>query len=94
MVVSLAVDVLAILAGFLGMTWLLLLGLRDGTSEPAGHLADVALGDVPQLTLSTGDQGAFILMPDHVTTHAEMVAWMTQELPKLTAGITAKPHGG
>ena len=27
----------------------------------------------------------FLLMPDHLKTHDEMVAWMTRELPKLTA---------
>jgi hypothetical protein len=27
----------------------------------------------------------FIVMPDHLKTHDEMVAWMTRELPKLTA---------
>ena len=28
-----------------------------------------------------------ILMPDHLKTRAEMVAWMTRELPKLTLEI-------
>ncbi len=32
-------------------------------------------------------KSTFILMPDHLKTHAEMVAWMTRELPKLTAQI-------
>ena len=27
----------------------------------------------------------FIVMPDHLKTHAEMVSWLTAELPKLTA---------
>ena len=29
----------------------------------------------------------FIQMPDHLKTHDEMVAWMTRELPKLTAEL-------
>jgi hypothetical protein len=29
----------------------------------------------------------FIVMPDHLKTRDEMVAWMTRELPKLTAEI-------
>lgn len=29
--------------------------------------------------------GPFIPMPTHLTTRDEMVAWMTKELPKLTA---------
>ena len=31
--------------------------------------------------------GAFIPMPSHLKTRDEMVAWMTSELPKLTAEI-------
>ncbi len=29
--------------------------------------------------------GSFIAMPSHLKTRDEMVAWMTQELPRLTA---------
>ncbi len=30
-------------------------------------------------------KSTFIRMPDHLKTHDEMVAWMTRDLPKLTA---------
>ena len=32
-------------------------------------------------------KSSLILMPDHLKTNDEMVAWMTRELPKLTAEI-------
>ena len=35
--------------------------------------------------------GPFIPMPAHLRSADEMVAWMTKELPKLTAGIS-KPR--
>jgi hypothetical protein len=36
--------------------------------------------------------GPFISMPDNLKTHQEIVAWMTKELPKLTAQATAHPN--
>jgi hypothetical protein len=35
--------------------------------------------------------GSFIPMPDCLQTHDEMVAWMTKELPKLTAELLRDP---
>jgi hypothetical protein len=35
--------------------------------------------------------GSFIPMPNHLKTNDEMVAWMTEELPKLAAG-KARPR--
>ncbi len=45
---------------------------------------DPVLGAKDQ-TVIHDPRSSFILMPDHLKTHAEMVAWMTRELPKLTA---------
>jgi hypothetical protein len=39
------------------------------------------------LTAPHDPKSYFIPMPDHLKTHDEMVAWMTRELPKLTAEI-------
>ena len=32
--------------------------------------------------------GPFIPMPEHLKTHDQMIAWMTQELPRLTADMS------
>jgi hypothetical protein len=36
--------------------------------------------------------GPFIPMPNHLKTCDEMVAWMTKELPKITAKMVAHPN--
>jgi hypothetical protein len=93
MVMSLAIDLFAILAGFVGMLWLLVAWLEE-TDEPAASLADGPPADRSQITPVADNEGPFIPMPSHLTTRAEMVDWMTRELPRLTAGIVTKPHGG
>jgi hypothetical protein len=87
MVVSLAIDLFAILAGFVGMLWLLVAWLEE-TDEPAASVVDGPPADVAD------NEGPFIPIPSHLTTHAEMVDWMTRELPRLTVGMVTKPHGG
>jgi hypothetical protein len=85
MVVGLAVTCLAALGGFLGAVWLLLFAVGDGSApEPAagGSL------DIDHPALGDGD-GPFIPMPSDLRTREEMVAWMTTELPRLTAAL---PH--
>jgi hypothetical protein len=42
----------------------------------------------PRLRIKVYDSGGpFIPMPNHLKTRDEMVAWMTNELPKLTADM-------
>jgi hypothetical protein len=53
--------------------------LPAATTDPLIGAKDPTALDEPKSTL--------ILMPDHLKTRHEMVAWMTRELPKLTAEI-------
>jgi hypothetical protein len=90
-IAGLILDLLVILAGGIGMLGLLqgLFGSRTLVvpyAEPVRD--DVGGGSVPD------GQEPFIPMPDHVTSHAEMVAWMTQDLPRLAAEAATKPLGG
>jgi hypothetical protein len=87
-----AVSLLVILAGSIGMLLLLHTWFGSGAMTPDHE-------DELDLAFGSGDPAAirdthdpFIRMPDHLKTTDEMVAWMTQELPKLTAGIQ-KPLG-
>jgi hypothetical protein len=82
---DLTIAVLAALSGFIGMLWVLLLWVGDGIANPVvpygddpitGHRDPVAIYD---------SHDPFISMPERLKTHDEMVAWLTQELPKLTA---------
>lgn len=88
MVVDLAVSLLVILAGSIGMLLLLLLWFGDGSAalQPEGEL-DLILDEEGQRAVHNADD-PFIPMPDHLKTRDEMVAWMTKELPKLTAGAS------
>jgi len=49
---------------------------------------DPILGLPDQVAIFRSEE-PFIPMPNHCNTHADMVAWMTQELPKLTAEIAS-----
>ncbi len=83
MVLDLAIALLAAVTGFLTALWLLLLWVGDGAvaAEPDA---------VPDPFDEAG--ASFIPMPDHLKTRDEMVAWMTQELPRLTANTpTPRP---
>lgn len=54
---------------------------RPSAIDPIlGARDQVAVHDTP---------GPFIPMPDHLKTRNEMVAWMTQELPRLTSGMSS-----
>jgi hypothetical protein len=88
---DLAIALLATLTGFLAALWLLLLWLGDGamTPEPDWSL-DPILGKRDQVAIYDTYE-PFFEMPDTLKTHDEMVAWMTKELPKLTAD-RSKPH--
>ncbi len=87
MVIELAIALLAAVTGFLTALWLLLLWLGDGAAarEP-DWIFDPILGKRDQAAIYDSYE-PFIEMPDHLKTHDEMVAWMTKELPRLTADI-------
>ena len=84
---DLAVSLLMIVASFLGMLWLLLFWFGEGHARmivPYLDGSETADLDEPE----TGQSHPFIPMPKHLRTHDEMIAWMTQELPRLTAENT------
>lgn len=83
---DLAVSLLMIAVSFFGMIWLLLFWFGEGHARiivPYTDAADLADMEASDLEAS----GPFIPMPNHLRTNDEMVAWMTQELPKLTAAM-------
>jgi hypothetical protein len=89
----LVIGIFAIHIAALGMLRLLL--VRTG-SRPTNHTAPSMAGLIDETRERTPvavDQEPFIPMPDHLKSHAEMIAWMTKELPRLTEGTTTKPHG-
>ena len=82
---DLAVSLLMILASFFGMLWLLLFWFGDAYRSPIIPYAE----DADEITSAQPEDAyPYISMPKHLRTSNEMVAWMTQELPKLTAEIT------
>ena len=87
MVVGLTFDLLAILAGAFGMLCLLV-----GLFGRAAPIAPYA-GPFDEEEGGSGPGQPFIPMPKHLRTHAEMVAWMTQELPKLTEQTIHRSQG-
>jgi hypothetical protein len=86
-VTDFVISLLLIFAGFFGMLLLLLLrfGASIVTPEVESDL-DPILGARDPIAIHD-IQGPLIPMPSRLKTHAEMVAWMTKELPKLTAEI-------
>jgi hypothetical protein len=91
-VADLAISLLVVLAGAVGMLLLLLtwFGSRSITPEIEDDL-DPILGPKDPTAIYES-HGPFIPMPAHLKTSDQMVAWMTKELPKLTAEI-ANPRG-
>lgn len=90
MIAGLTLDFIAILAGAIG-TLLLLVMLfgRQAPIIPYAEPFNTEDGDKPA---AEDAEVPFITMPEHLRTHAEMVAWMTQDLPRLTEGVTTKPR--
>jgi hypothetical protein len=83
---DLAVSLLMIAVSFFGMLWLLLFWFGDARARTIIPYTDSAVladgGDV-----EIEPSRPFIPMPDHLQTNHEMVAWMTQDLPKLMAAM-------
>ena len=81
------IAVLAAFAGLMAMLWLLLLWVGGGMANPVVLYADdPIIGPRDQVAIYKSHD-PFIPMPERLRTHDEMVAWMTQELPKLTAAL-------
>jgi len=88
---DLIIAVLAAVSGLLAMLWLLLLWVGDGLANPVvPHADDPITGPIDPVAIHDS-HGPFIPMPERLRTRDEMVAWMTEELPKLTA---ASPRPG
>ena len=85
-------DLLAFAVGILGMLLALLFLLGDRSSDPEARRTDNVPAAAPTFVPVAVDQDSFIPMPDHLTTHAEMVTWITEEVPRLTEGMGAKPQ--
>jgi hypothetical protein len=92
MLASLTFDVLAILAGLLGMLWLLLLRFGAAPVSPMLPFDGGLTLEGYESENAVEAEESFISMPSHITTHAEMVAWLTEELPKLTEEAATRPH--
>lgn len=86
-VADLAISLLIVLAGTVGMLLLLLtwFGSRSITPEIEDDLDPILGARDP--TAIYESHGPFIPMPAHLKTSDQMVDWMTKELPKLTAEI-------
>lgn len=89
MVAGVTLDLLAILAGTLGMLWLLV-GLfgRRAPVRPYGE----PFHPGSERESASEDEAPFIFMPRDITSHADMVAWMTKELPILVEEASRKPQ--
>jgi hypothetical protein len=88
---SFTLDLLVILAGFFGVLWLLT-GLF-GDREPIVPYAEAFTAGKDVHAFVSDAQEPFIPMPSHLKSSAEMVAWMTTELPRLAEEAANKPHG-
>jgi hypothetical protein len=84
-------DILVILAGFMGMLWLLT-GLFEGRA-PIVPYAEAFAPDEDVHATAPDAQAPFIPMPSHLKSREEMVAWMTTELPRLTEEAASKSQG-
>ena len=85
MVFDLAIAVVGAAAGSLGTLWLMLLCFGESHATPIAPFAEgPAIGDAGPAEVG-GAEELFIPMPGHLKSRDEMVAWMVDELPRLTA---------
>ncbi len=84
MLFDLAIALSAAILGFIAALWLLLLWVGDGAVAPENTWLDPIMGERDRVGIYES-YGPFVPMPEHLKTHDEMVAWMTKELPRLTA---------
>jgi hypothetical protein len=89
-VADFTLALLSVVAGFLGMLLLLVTWFGGRMIEPEGETdLDPILGLRDQPAIHEA-QAAFVPMPRHLTTHQEMVSWMTREMPKLLADPSSR----
>jgi hypothetical protein len=60
-----------------------------GLSTPARPIDPIVGPKTPMAIHDTG--GPFIFMPEGIRTREEMVTWMTNDLPRLTADRSKSP---
>ena len=85
---DLAISVLVVLAGAIGMLLLLLVWFGGRTIVPEFEVDLDPINGPRDPVAIYESHGPFIPMPEHLKTHDQMIAWMTQELPRLTADMT------
>ncbi|WP_457091765.1 hypothetical protein [Microvirga sp. P5_D2] len=90
MITGLTLDFLAILIGAFGMLSLLI--LLFGRQAQIAPYAEPFDAEADGQSATQDAEAPFVAMPGHLRTNAEMVAWMTQELPTLAEGATPKPQ--
>jgi hypothetical protein len=86
MLIDLSIGLFCALVGFVGSIWLLLVAFGDDREDPVVvPFAD----DAFSRTDGAGSDLSipFIPMPGHLRKREEMVHWLTEELPKLTAAV-------
>jgi hypothetical protein len=77
-------TILAGLAGMIGLHFMWI-SHRFPARRRIGQFAVDPLTGAQDHIAIYDSGGSFIPMPNHLRTRGEMVAWMTEELPKLTA---------
>jgi hypothetical protein len=89
MTMELELILMTVLAGFAGLIGLhfMWIGHRFPARRRISHIAIDPLAGSQDYLAVYGPGGLFIPMPNHLKTRDEMVTWMTQELPKLTADM-------
>jgi hypothetical protein len=92
LIANLTISLLAIILGFLGMLLLLFMGFGGVAIEPELGSAVGPMLDPKDDTPIYDIDGPFIPIPDHLKTADEMVAWMTRDMPKLTAEAQKPRH--
>ncbi|WP_414472514.1 hypothetical protein [Microvirga sp. M2] len=89
MLSGIALDLLAISAGTLGM--LCLLVALFGRTLPIVPFQEPFEADEADAA-GSDPRPPFIPMPTDLNTHAEMVSWMTRDLPGLIEEASRRPH--
>jgi len=90
-IADIALDLLAILGGTLGM--LCLLVVLFGRKPPIVPYQEPFGTDETDDTGGVDLTSPFIPMPTHLNTHADMISWMTRDLPSLVEEASKRPHG-
>ena len=90
MIAGITFDLLAVLVGTLGM--LCLLFTLCGRTPPIIPYQEPFETDEAANTADADPTSPFIPMPTHLNTRADMVSWMTRDLPSLIEEASKRPH--